>query len=78
MVVRISTQDELVEYQVTTFKSYPNIPFYVNILEVEPIQKEIKSIVNKNIKSSFLKKISKSEIFILLNDDAKGIEKKSP
>lgn len=76
MVVKINKQDKLVEYPFTTLKSYPNIPFYVNIFELGPIYKEIKSIVYKNI-NSFFKNIFKPEIFILIDDDSIGIKKKS-
>lgn len=76
MVVKINNQEKLAEYPFTTLKNYPNIPFYVNLFELGPIYREIKSTVYKNI-NSFSKNISKPEIFILLDDDSMGIEKKA-
>ncbi|WBW95066.1 hypothetical protein [Oceanirhabdus sp. W0125-5] len=76
MIVKVNNEDKLIEYHFNTLTSYPNIPFYVNIFELGSIFKEIKCEVLSKIRSN-VKRFLKPEIFVLIDDDAMGIEKRA-
>jgi len=76
MLFKINDQSNVIEYSFTDLKAYPNIPFYINIFESENIRKSIKPIVYENL-NTLSEKIFKPEVFVLVDDDTMGIEKRA-
>ncbi|WBW94939.1 hypothetical protein [Oceanirhabdus sp. W0125-5] len=75
MLISINDQSNLIEYSFKDLKTYPNIPFYVNIFDTDNMKKKIKPIVYENL-NTLSEKIFKPEIYILAEDDTMSIEKR--
>jgi len=76
MLININDQSNLVEYSFTDLETYPNIPFYINIFETNNIRKNLKPMVYENL-NTLSEKIFKPEVFVLVDDDTMGIEKRA-
>ncbi|MCM1991284.1 hypothetical protein [Oceanirhabdus seepicola] len=76
MLININDQSNIVEYSFTDLETYPNIPFYINIFETENVRKKIKPIVYENL-NTLSEKIFKPEVFVLVDDDTMGTEKRA-
>lgn len=70
---RINEHKNIIEYTINDIPTYPYVPFYVHIFNINGLIKSVHPLIKRNL-YSLKEKFFKPEVFVIIDDDTVGFE----